>query len=387
MTEEQKRNGLAFVGLVVVIAAVFGAFRAYEAKRVADTSWPALEGGLYASPVTRDGVTSLVPGDELYDSGIIDGGIPALTNPKYASVLASDALIADSLYGIDLSLNGEHRFYPVQILNWHGVVNDTWDGKEIAVTYCPLCGTGIVFDRTVDGEVRTFSATGEVYNNNSILKDAETESLWVQGLGTAVQGKLIGKTLTVIPSHMMTWADWKRAYPSGMVLSADTGAVRDYSRNPYGNYDTSKGMYFPMNFTSPAFTAKWMVYGVTDGTNGVAFSDVVLSGSGIQDAMLGDENVLAVYDYTTDEARVFQSGDRTFSFDFARKRMTDTETGSVWNAGGAAISGALKGDNLAQYQVTRGFWGCISALHPTWTAVTTNTVEESVETTEASGNE
>jgi hypothetical protein len=370
MTELQKRKILSFAGLVVVVGALFWAYKAYEAKRVTDSAWPELAGGLYASEVIRDGVTSLVPGDELYNSGVLEGGIPALTDPKYASVLASDAIIADSLYGIDLAINGEHRFYPVQILNWHGVVNDTWGGKDIAVTYCPLCATGIVYDRTVNGEATTFEATGQVYNNNSILKDSKTGSLWVQSLGTAVQGDAIGTSLSVIPSHMMTWTEWKRAYPSGLVLSTDTGAIRDYTRHPYNNYDSSKGMYFPMNYTSSAFSAKWAVYGVTDGTNGLGFADVVLSGVGMSAAALGDEDVIAVYDFSTTDVRVFQAGGRTFSFDFAKNRLTDNETGSVWNAAGLAISGPLRGESLAQYEVVLGYWGCMAALHPTWIAVT-----------------
>lgn len=381
MTEAQKRKILSFLGLVVGIGATFWAYKAYEAQRIADAAWPELEGGLYASAVTRDGVTSLVPGDELYNSGILEGGIPALTNPKYASVLASDAVIADGLYGVDVSINGEHRFYPVQILNWHGVVNDTWGGKHIAVTYCPLCATGIVYDRTIDGTVTTFEATGQVYNNNTILKDAATESLWVQGLGIAVQGEEIGTSLSVIPSHMMTWDDWKRAYPSGLVLSTDTGVTRDYTRHPYSNYDTSTGMYFPMNSVSSAFTAKWIAYGVTDGTYGLGFADAVLSGTGMNIAYLGEEKTIAIYDYSTKEARVFQAGDRTYAYDFTKKRLTDIETGSVWNVYGEAISGPLKGEHLLQYQVTRGFWGCLAALHPTWDAVTTKTPVEP--TTEA----
>lgn len=378
MTERQKRKILSFFGMVVVIGAVFAAYQVYDAKRIADAAWPNLDGGLYASAVTRGGVTSLVPGDELYNSGVVDGGIPALTNPKYTSVLASDAILADDLYGIDLSINGEHRFYPVQILNWHGVVNDSWGGKDIAITYCPLCATGMVYDRTVDGVVTTFSATGQVYNNNTVFRDAHTASLWIQGLGTAVQGPMIGTSLSVIPSHMMTWDDWKRAYPSGLVLSTDTGVVRDYARHPYNSYDTSEGMYFPMNYTSSSFTSKWVVYGVTDGTNGLAFADKVLQGTGINIAYLGDEKVIAVYDYSTGEARVFQTGDRTFSYDFEKKRLTDDATGSVWSVYGEAISGDENGTHLLQYQVTRGFWGCIAALHPTWAAVITKVPVEPV---------
>lgn len=379
MTELQKRKIVSAVGIFVLVAAGYWAYQAYGARKISNSAWPELSGGTYASAVTRDGVTSLVPGDEIYESGVLEGGIPALTSPKYASVLASDAVIADSLYGVDVAINGEHRFYPVQILNWHEVVNDSWGGKDIAVTYCSLCGTGIVYDRSVDGSTTTFEVTGKIYNNNTILKDEKTGSLWLQATGQAVQGSSMGKTLSIISSRMMTWADWKDAYPSGLVLSTDTGFARDYTRHPYGNYDTSKGLYFPINYTSTAFTPKWIVYGVTDGTNGLGFSDIVLQGTGLNTAMLGEESVIAVYDFSDNSARVFKAGDRSFSYDFAKRRLTDVETGSVWNAEGYATSGSLKGTQLEELQTVRGFWFCISAMHPTWSAVTTATPEEAVQ--------
>lgn len=377
MTELKKRRIVMLGGIVIVLVGAYFGWKAYESKRLADSAWPTLNGGIYASAVTRDGVTSLVPGDEIYTSGVVEGGIPALTNPKYASVASSDAVLADDLYGIDLELNGEHRFYPVQIMNWHEVVNDSWGDRDIAVTYCPLCGTGVVYDRNLADQELTLSVTGQVYNNNTILKDDKTGSLWVQALGIAVQGTSIGKSLTVIPSTMMQWKTWKSEYPSGLVLSTDTGITRDYTRHPYGGYDTSKGMYFPMNFTSPDFTSKWMVYGVTDGTNGVAFSDIVLKGTGLGTAAIGETPVIAVYDFSIDAVRVFSAQlpdekDKTitFAFDFAKKRLTDTLTNSVWSASGLAISGAYKGIQLQELPTTRGYWACIAALHPTWTAIT-----------------
>lgn len=387
MTELKKRRMIMLGGIIIVVVGVYFGWKAYEAKRLADSAWPTLNGGIYASAVTRDGVTSLVPGDEIYSSGVTEGGIPALTNPKYASVAASDAVIADDLYGIDLELNGEHRFYPVQIMNWHEVVNDSWGDRDIAVTYCPLCGTGIVYDRDLDNQSLSFSVTGQVYNNNSILKDNETGSLWVQALGESIQGPSIGKSLIVIPSTMMQWKTWKTEYPSGLVLSTDTGVTRDYTRHPYGGYDAAKGVYFPMNFTSPDFTSKWVVYGVTDGTNGLAFSDIVLSGTGLGTATLGETPIIAVRDFTTGTERVFSARlqdsttatnidgnlattSLTFTYDFTKKRLTDTNTKSVWNAQGMATSGTLKGTQLKELPTVRGYWACIAALHPTWAAIT-----------------
>lgn len=384
MSPTQKQNLGLFLGAIVVIGGLYWAYGAYQSKQVADAAWPALDGGIYTSAITRDGVTSLIPNDQLYDGGVLEGGIPALTNPKYSSVLASDSVISDSLMGIDVAINGEHRYYPVQIMNWHGVVNDTIGETDVAITYCPLCGTGIVYDRNADvvvGEKRlattalTFSATGQVYNNNTILKDAETGSLWIQSIGTAVQGSAIGNTLNVIPSQMMDWGTWKAMYPSGLVLSVDTGVARDYARHPYGGYDTGKGVYFPLNHMSPDFASKWVVYGIGDAAGGLGFATEVLKGTGIMTAKLGDATVLAVYDYAIEAIRVFQTSE-AFTFDFAKKRLTDTATGSVWNARGLAISGDMKGTQLVEIPSVRGFWFCLAAMHPTWKAVTTNIVTE-----------
>lgn len=385
MTQIQKQSLGLFVGAVVVISGLSWAFSAYQSYKANASAWPTLDGGVYASAVTRNGVTSLVPGDQLYDSGVVEGGIPALTNPKYDSVLASDSVIADSLMGIDLEIEGQHRFYPVQIMNWHEVVNDTIGGQNIAITYCPLCGTGVVYDRDIDLsddnfpgiETLSFSATGQVYNNNTVLKDAETGSLWIQATGQSIQGPAIGRSLSVIPSQMMTWSVWKDLYPSGLVLSTNTGVTRDYTRHPYGNYDTSKGLYFPINHTSPDFTSKWITYGVTDGTNGIAFSSVALAGTGIMTAKLGDVPVIAIYNFETDTIRVFETksknGDvHTFSFDFAKKRLTDNETGSVWYADGWNVKNNDEEHALIEIPAVRGYWFCLAAMHPTWKAVTTS---------------
>ena len=375
MTHQQKQNLGLFLGAIVVIGGLYWAYGAYQNKQIADSSWPALDGGVYTSAVTRNDVTSLIPGDQLYDSGVVEGGIPALTNPKYASVLASDAVISDDLMGIDLAIGGERRFYPVQIMNWHMVVNDVIDSQHVSVTYCPLCGTGIVYDQTVGMTAVTLSATGKVYNNNTVLKDAETGSLWLQATGQAVQGSWIGESLSVIPSQMMAWKDWKDAYPSGLVLSTDTGIARDYTRHPYGNYDTSKGLYFPINHTSADFTSKWVTYGVTDGTNGVAFSSLALSGTGMMTAKLGEVPVMAVYNFETDTVRVFEMKSKngaahTFSYDFARKRLTDNENGNIWDADGWIARSNDAETALIEVPAVRGYWFCLAAMHPTWKAVT-----------------
>lgn len=390
MTQQQKQNLSIFLGAAVIIGGLTWAYEAYQSKKITDAAWPALDGGVYASAVTRDGVTSRVPGDELYESGVVEGGIPALTSPKYASVLASDAVIADELLGIDLAIGGERRFYPVQIMNWHEVVNDTIGDKEVAITYCPLCGTGVVYSRVIDAvdseedqedadgkTPLTFSVTGKVYNNNTVLKDDQTGSLWLQATGESIQGSMIGKTLEVIPSRMMTWKDWKTMFPSGSVLSTNTGVTRDYTRHPYGSYDTSKGVYFPVNHMDSNFGSKWVVYGVTNGTDGLGFSSLALQGVGMMKGKLGEQDVIGVYDFETDTVHVFETKSRngethTFTYDYAKKRLID-EKGMMWSGvDGSNVLSNNTETTLVEIPTVRGFWFCLAAMHPTWKAVLTN---------------
>lgn len=196
---------------------------------------------------------------EFVDTGVKEGDIPALSRPKYDSVFVSDTVLSDSLSGIDVDIRGEHRFYPLQVLNWHEVVNDSWGRMNIAVTWSPLCGTGIVYDRDVEEATVTLASSGEVYNNNTVLKDTESGSLWVQASGESIEGKMVGKKLTRISSTMMTWGEWKDAYPSGLVLSTNTGFIREYGRNPYAGYDKKPDVYFPVTMRDESHAPKEVV--------------------------------------------------------------------------------------------------------------------------------
>ncbi len=225
LSKMQRQYLMLFSVSIVVISGGMWGKGVYDAKKVLE------------APVSRF---------ELTETGVKEGDIPALSKPKYDSVFVSDTVLSDSLSGIDVEIAGEHRFYPLQILNWHEVVNDTWGGKDVAVTWSPLCGTGIVYDRDVEGSVVTLASSGKVYNDDTVLKDAETGSLWVQALGESVEGAMTGKKLTQISSTMMTWSEWKDAYPSGLVLSTNTGFIREYGRNPYAGYEKKPDVYFPV---------------------------------------------------------------------------------------------------------------------------------------------
>ena len=132
---------------------------------------------------------------------------------------------------------GDARAYPLQILTWHEIVNDEVGGLPVSVTFCPLCNSGIVFDRRLEGVVYDFGTSGNLRNSDLIMWDRQTESWWQQLTGKAIVGELTGQMLIFLPSIIISWEDFKTNKPEGKVLSQDTGFRRDYGRNPYVGYD------------------------------------------------------------------------------------------------------------------------------------------------------
>ena len=184
-----------------------------------------------------------VPADEILHGGPPRDGIPALTKPE--RVPASESPWHDDEIVIGVVRGGEARAYPVAILTWHELVNDTLGHEPILVSYCPLCGSALVFDRRVGGRTRTFGVSGLLYRSDLLLYDRETESLWSQIESAAVTGPALGVRLGVLRSSLVPWGVWKREHPDTTVLSLDTGHHRDYGASPYGDYARSERLIFP----------------------------------------------------------------------------------------------------------------------------------------------
>jgi len=193
---------------------------------------------------------SLLPVEQIFHGGPPRDGIPALSNPKLIKAAQAEYLQStDRVVGV--VLHGEARAYPIAILNWHEIVNDEINGQHFAVTYCPLCGTAVAFEASIDGKATDFGVSGLLYNSDVLLYDRETESLWSQILGKAVAGKRVGKHLTPIPISHTTWRDWRSKHPATQVMSDETGHFRDYGRNPYAGYEESRSTYFAVNNEAP----------------------------------------------------------------------------------------------------------------------------------------
>jgi hypothetical protein len=204
---------------------------------------------------------AVIPLKDIVSGGPPRDGIPSINNPKFVPA-SKAAFLEDDDIVIGLVKEGRGRAYPQRILIWHEVVNDTFEGRPVAVTYCPLCGTAMVFDREIAGKVRTFGVSGLLYQSDVLMYDHESESLWSQLAMEAVSGMQAGTRLKWLPSEHMTWAAWRRKYPEGEVLSTDTGYRRNYGGNAYAAYSASEEALFPVSKTRNELPGKEWVIGV-----------------------------------------------------------------------------------------------------------------------------
>lgn len=209
---------------------------------------------------------STIPLAEIKDGGPPKDGIPAIDKPVFLKAARARLKEDDRILGVNE--NGVARAYPINILNYHEIVNDDFNGKPVVVTYCPLCGSGIAFDAVVNGTPLEFGVSGLLYNSDVLLYDRQTESLWSQLEYKAISGPMVGKELSVLPTANTTWKNWRDKHPKTQVLSENTGFKRDYSRNPYPGYEASSTLFFPVSSQNEEFHPKEMIIGITiDGTS------------------------------------------------------------------------------------------------------------------------
>lgn len=216
-----------------------------------------------------------IPVEEILHGGPPKDGIPALSRPN--TIPATDAdYLNDQSRVIGLVFDGESRAYPLSILNHHEIVNDEIGERAVAVTYCPLCDSAAVFDRQTELGPREFGVSGLLYNSNVLMYDRTegVESLWSQIKSEGVSGPGNGVGLTALPFQLTTWGDWKARHPETIVLSSQTGHVRDYAHNPYAGYFESAALLFPVDQLDNRLAAKQRVLGVWSGDTYRAYPEL-----------------------------------------------------------------------------------------------------------------
>lgn len=362
-----KKGTQYIIMLVIAILVVVGIFglQSLNKKNAQDAIVDApLENGLLIEPVSFEGEEYLVPPEQLYDNGAGAENLLAINEPVYTTVDIADEYLADGIHGLSVEVDGEYRFYSYQIMNWHVIVNDEFNGKNLAVTHCFFCRTPRVYETSTQ-----FSNTNLIYNNNLVITDEETGSLWLQESGIAISGQKIGADLKPYPSESVKWEVWKELHPDGEVLSIETGVERDYARHPFGAYDDNSLIYFPLNQQPAKIDPKWVVDAVEvgDRSSSVAFAREVMKGFGVANENINNARVIAIYDFENETSRIFNGagpeGDITLTYDFDDEEIRDEETNSLWNTQGLAISGELEGTQLERLDAKESIWFCWAAMH------------------------
>ena len=322
---------------------------------------------------------------EIISGGPPPDGIPPIDDPKFIGVGAADDWIEDQEPVVAIEIDGDARAYPVQIMIWHEIVNDTVGGVPVAVTYCPLCNSAVSYRREVRGVETTFGTSGSLYASALVMYDRATESLWTHFDGRAVVGVLAGDQLETVGSPLIAWSDFKSIYPDGLVLDRDqTGFARRYGANPYVGYDdpATSPFLFRGALDNRAL-AKQRVVGVVIGDDASAFALEFVSGDGAKatNAVVGETPIVILWkggQSTALEETVVYGGRDVGSVGVFLPEVdgepvtirssagvfVDDETGSQWDVAGKARSGPLAGAQLERIAHLDTFWFAWATYQP-----------------------
>ncbi len=314
-----------------------------------------------------------IPTSQIFDGGPPRDGIPSLQRPTVTT--ADEAAFSSSTRVLGVLVNGEARAYPYSVMWWHEVANDRLGDEEIVVTYCPLTGSGIGFNASVGGTLLSFGVSGLLYENNLIMFDRQTESLWNQLLLGAQCGPSQGAELSRLTVFETNLGRWRELYPQSTVVSTNTGFNLSYGVYPYGDYDQEDNEFVPWPGSefSSVRPPKELVLGVHANGASVAFPFGVLGDMGEVVAVneaVGGLSILVTYERAFKTARAFDrrvdGQNLTFSVtDTATYLYADAETGSTWNARGEAVAGPLDGEQLAPVaDAYTLFWFAWSVYYP-----------------------
>jgi len=318
----------------------------------------------------NNGNSWLIPQDEVFDGGPGKDGIPAISDPKFIAVDEVDYLDDDDLV-LGFTDGNEFRAYPHAILDWHEIINDDINGIKLAVTYCPLTGTGIGWDRIINGNETTFGVSGLLYNSNLIPYDRLTDSYWCQISYQSVNGSLIGE---FAKSHYLvetSWKTWKEQFPDSKVVSTNTGFSRNYHTYPYGDYKTNDDrILFPVSTTNNSLPAKERVLAVVGSNvarvymlNSFAEGTRVIHGSflGQDIVVVGNKEknfIVAFENNLNGEAMNFSAlEDEAENFIFQDSR------GNAYNLFGYVVSGPDEGSKLENINAFMAYWFSIEPFY------------------------
>lgn len=282
-----------------------------------------------------NGVPTTIPLEGIQWGGVARDGIPPLENPKVIPGNRAAFLdLEEIVFGV--VINGEARAYPFRIMNSHEMANDVLGGVNVTLSYCTLCGSGILYEGKINGQVETFGTSGFLYQSNKLMYDRTTNTLWQQQTGKPVVGELVGSGIQLeqIPMTVTRWGAWIEEHPETTVLDLEQGFRRTYyhpddARAIYFEYFNGDELLFPVWDQDTTLDAKTRVLGIRSGETARAYiaEQVIRTGvvndelAGVPLVIIGDENSQAV--------RAYQRGENTFTASGTLGEVIDQD-GEVW---------------------------------------------------------
>jgi uncharacterized protein DUF3179 len=335
-----------------------------------------------AVTLRTDTSKALVPLDQIISGGPPPDGIPAIDRPAFVGAAGAAVWLVSKEPVLALEVKGDARAYPLQILMWHEIVNDVVGGVPVTVTFCPLCNSGIVFERVVNGTTLDFGTSGKLYKSDLVMYDRQSHSLWAQMEGRAIVGIYAGTRLKLIPANTISFEDWRATHPAGKVLSRETGHSRSYGVNPYQSYDQPRlGPFLFRGELDPRRPPKERVVGIKLGEAARAYPWPLLAERRVVHDRLGDQDLVILYQpgalsALNDEeikrsravgatgtfSRVVEG--RPLTFEATAEGFRDRETGSTWTLLGHSVKGPLARRRLTPVPHVDAFWFAWAAFNP-----------------------
>lgn len=309
--------------------------------------------------------TWLIPQDEVLDGGVGLDGIPSLDNPKFDKASAVNPAFDDELV-IGVERNGEIHGYPLPIMDWHEIANDVVDDLNIAVTYCPLTGTAIGWDRKLGSTVTTFGVSGLLYNSNLMPYDRSSNSIWSQQNLMCVNGTRRGtvpQSYSLIETSMATW---RKSFPDSDVMNANTGFDRQYSFYPYGSYRSDDVLFFPIE-QDDRLPLKERVLGVLINDNTTVFKfNNEGQGTDVIHEVINTTDIIVVRSKDDNYNTAFLNPDELeFSpIQDGLPAIMQDQDGNKYDLSGRVIEGPNEGSKLSKPLSFIGFWFSWPAFYP-----------------------
>lgn len=368
MRRKLSRHGdLLFLWLMIVLFIGGAGFALWQTDALRDV-------------VETDITKTMVPLEQIMRGS---GASKPINQPIFQPVQQAAQHLLPQEPVIALSLEGRSRAYPLAVLIQHNVVNDEFEGRYIAVTYCPLCNSAVVFDRQIsDDYVMQMGVTDKLYNSNFLMYDMGSKSWWHQVSGEAIVGEMAGTRLEMVPSLVVSFETFAERYPDGQVLVGDADDPdRIYTINPYIHYDSSDSPLMSNATYDPRLKPLQRVLAAVVADTPVAYSYAYLERMQVVNADVEGVPVVALWQpgmlSVLDERLIAQSSDigqaalfsreldgRVLTFRIEDDAIYDAQTNSQWNIFGEAIAGELEGESLMAYTSFQFFWFAWSSSHP-----------------------